>query len=351
MSQTAPPQPQGPTPATVPLDAVGAKVSPRSRAIRRALTSSAAYMSLVLLALIIFFSIERPEAFPTVYNARNILMDVSTLMVMATGMTFVMVAGGFDLSIGSVLVFSGVLSAKAMEWMGTDNTWTVVVGLLVALGGGLGWGLFNGLCITRLRVPALITTLGSLGAALGCAHLITGGADVRDVPLTLINVSTGTLFTLSWIIWIAAGVTLVGGLVLALTRFGRHTYVIGSNPEAGRRAGINVDRHLLALYMMSGTLAGLAGWLSLTRFATTTIAGHSTDALQVITGVVLGGTSLFGGVGTIIGTVVGIFIPSVLNNGFIVMNVQPFWQEVAIGLILIAAVYIDQLKRRRRDRG
>jgi len=136
----------------------------------------------------------------------------------------------------------------------------------------------------------------------------------------------------------------------ALTRFGRHTYVIGSNPEAGRRAGINVDRHLLALYMMSGTLAGLAGWLSLTRFATTTIAGHASDALQVITGVVLGGTSLFGGIGTIVGTVIGMFIPAVLQNGFIVTNVEPFWQEVAIGFILIAAVYIDQLKRRSRER-
>jgi ribose transport system permease protein len=104
------------------------------------------------------------------------------------------------------------------------------------------------------------------------------------------------------------------------------------------------------LYALSGAAAGLAGMLSLTRFATTTIAGHGTDALQVITAVVLGGTSLFGGVGTVIGTVVGVFIPSVLNNGFVVMNVEPFWQEVAIGFILIAAVYIDQLKRRSRDR-
>jgi ribose transport system permease protein len=142
----------------------------------------------------------------------------------------------------------------------------------------------------------------------------------------------------------------VGGLVLHFTRFGRHTYVIGSNAEAARRAGIDVDRHLMWLYAISGAAAGLAGMLSLTRFATTTIAGHGTDALQVITAVVLGGTSLFGGVGTVIGTVVGVFIPSVLNNGFVVMNVEPFWQEVAIGFILIAAVYIDQLKRRSRDR-
>jgi len=322
----------------------------RQKAWRRALGQSPVWMGGVLLVLVVVFSILEPSAFPTADNFRNILMDAAVLMVMAVGMTFVMVAGGFDLSIGSVLVFSGVIGVKAMEAMGTDNGLTVLVGLLASCVAGLGWGVFNGLCITKLRVPALITTLGSLGAALGIARLITNGNDVRGVPLSLIDVSVGTFLTLSWIIWVAAVVTLIGGLVLALTRFGRHTYVIGSNAEAARRAGINVDRHLLKLYALSGLLAGLAGMLSLTRFATTTIAGHSTDALQVITGVVLGGTSLFGGIGSIVGTVVGMFIPSVLQNGFIVTNVEPFWQEVAIGFILIAAVYIDQLKRRSRER-
>jgi ribose transport system permease protein len=322
----------------------------RQAAWRRALNQSPVWMGGVLLVLVFVFSILEPDAFPTVENFRNDLMDAAVLMVMAVGMTFVMVAGGFDLSIGSVLVFSGVCGVKAMEALGTDNALTVVVGLVVSMVAGLAWGLFNGFCITRLRVPALITTLGSLGAALGIARLMTHGNDVRGVPLTLINVSTGTFLTLSWIIWVAVVVTVIGGLVLGLTRFGRHTYIIGSNAEAARRAGINVDRHLLKLYALSGLLAGLAGMLSLTRFATTTISGHSSDALQVITGVVLGGTSLFGGIGSIIGTVVGMFIPTVLQNGFIVTDVEPFWQEVAIGFILIAAVYIDQLKRRSRER-
>jgi ribose transport system permease protein len=317
---------------------------------RRALNQSPVWMGGVLLVLIVVFSILEPTAFPTVDNFRNVLMDAAVLMVMAVGMTFVMVAGGFDLSIGSVLVFAGVCGVKAMEALGTDNALTVVVGLVVSLAAGLLWGVFNGICITKLRVPALITTLGSLGAALGIARLMTHGNDVRGVPLSLINVSTGGFLTLNWIIWVALVVTLIGAFVLGTTRFGRHTYVIGSNAEAARRAGINVDRHLLKLYALSGLLAGLAGMLSLTRFATTTISGHSTDALQVITGVVLGGTSLFGGIGTIIGTVVGMFIPTVLQNGFIVTNVEPFWQEVAIGFILIAAVYIDQLKRRSRER-
>jgi ribose transport system permease protein len=322
----------------------------RQSALRRALGQSPLWMGGVLLVLVLVFGSLESEAFPTMDNFRNILMDASVLMVMAVGMTFVMVAGGFDLSIGSVLVFAGVCGVKAMEALGTDNGLTVLVGLLASMAGGLAWGVFNGWAITKLRVPALITTLGTLGAALGIARLITNGNDVRGVPLSLINVSTGGFLGFSWIIWVAAVVTIVGGLVLATTRFGRHTYVIGSNAEAARRAGIDVDRHLLKLYALSGLLAGLAGMLSLTRFATTTIAGHSTDALQVITGVVLGGTSLFGGIGSMIGTVVGMFIPTVLQNGFIVTNVEPFWQEVAIGFILIAAVYIDQLKRRSRER-
>jgi len=321
----------------------------RQSAFRRLLQTSPAYMSGVLLVLILIFSAIDP-AFHSTSNFRNILTDASILLVMAVGMTYVMVAAGFDLSIGSVLVFSGVVGIKAMVALGTDNALTVLVGLVVSCLGGLSWGIFNGLCITKLRVPALITTLGSLGAALGIARLITHGNDVRGVPLSLINVSTGGFLTLNWIIWVALVVTLIGAFVLGTTRFGRHTYVIGSNAEAARRAGINVDRHLLKLYALSGLLAGLAGMLSLTRFATTTISGHSSDALQVITGVVLGGTSLFGGIGTIVGTVVGMFIPTVLQNGFIVTNVEPFWQEVAIGFILIAAVYIDQLKRRSRER-
>jgi ribose transport system permease protein len=308
----------------------------RQSALKRFVQTSPAYMSAVLLALIIVFSL-LDSAFATTSNFRNILTDASVLLVMAVGMTYVMVAAGFDLSIGSVLVFSGVIGIKVMVAMGTDNALTVIVGLVASLVAGLVWGVFNGLCITRLRVPALITTLGSLGAALG-------------MPLTLINVSSGRFLGLSWIVWVAVLVTLVGGLVLHYTRFGRWTYIIGSNAEAARRAGINVDNHLLKLYALSGTLAGLAGMLSLTRFATTTIAGHSTDALQVITGVVLGGTSLFGGIGTVIGTVIGMFIPAVLQNGFIVIDVEPFWQEVAIGFILIAAVYLDQLKRRSRER-
>ena len=153
-----------------------------------------------------------------------------------------------------------------------------------------------------------------------------------------------------WLVIVALLVTLVAGITLRYTRFGRYTVAIGSNHEAARRTGINVDRHLLKVYAMAGVLSGLAGILSLARFANTTIQGHDTDNLQSIAAVVIGGTSLFGGIGTIFGTLVGVFIPTVLQNGFVILRIQPFWQEAAVGGVLIAAVYVDQLKRRTRNR-
>ena len=316
----------------------------------RLLQATGFYLLGVILVMVVIFSAIRPDAFPTLTNTRNILTDVSILLVMAVGITYVMVAAGFDLSIGSVLVFAGVLSAKVMAGVGGDGWPVVVLGLVVAVLAGAAWGVFNGVVITVFEVPALITTLGTMGAALGIARLITDGNDIRTVPLSMIHFSIDEVLGLPWIVWIAAVIAVVGGVVLHVTRFGRRTYVIGSNAEAARRGGVNVNAHLIKLYALSGTLAGFAGFLSLIRFSTTTMAGHSTDALQVITGVVLGGTSLFGGVGTVAGTVVGMFVSAVLNNGLIVIDVEPFWQEVAIGFILIVAVYIDQRRRRRRSR-
>jgi ribose transport system permease protein len=327
-----------------------AQSQPPTPLLRRYAATPAFYMAVVLVLLIAFFSAVRPATFPSVFNARNILLDASTLLVVSTGMTYVMIAGGFDLSVGSVLVFAGVAAAQVMDAVGGNGIGIVLLGLIAALAAGLAWGLFNGFCVAYLRVPPLITTLGSMGAALGIADLMTGGNDIRTVPDGLIAVGSSDVGGIPVIVVIAAVVTLIGGIWLHMTRFGTYTYIVGSNAEAGRRAGINVPRHLLILYGLSGLLAGLAGILSLGRFATTTIEGHTMEPLQSITAVVLGGTSLFGGMGSAFGTVIGVFLPAVLENGFVIMDVQPFWQAVVIGFVVIAAVYLDQLARRRRER-
>jgi ribose transport system permease protein len=315
---------------------------------QRLATGSTTWIILILAAMIVVFAVAEPDSFATVNNARNLATNAAILLVIAVGMTFVIITAGIDLSVGSVLVFSGVVSAKAMNGLG-GNGWDVIaIGLLVALGCGLAWGVLNGLLITKAHVPSLIVTLGTLGMALGLAQIITGGVDVREVPARLvISIGVGRVFDqVPWLVAIAGAVAIVFGIWLALTRFGRHTYAIGSNDEAARRAGINVDRHLIMVYGLSGTLAGLAGFMSLARFATTTIGGHSTDNLQAIAAIVIGGTSLFGGIGTILGTVFGVFIPAVLQNGFVIVGLQPFWQQVAVGAVLIIAVYLDQLRRR-----
>jgi ribose transport system permease protein len=319
---------------------------------QRIATGSTTWIILILAAMLVVFSVLEPESFATVNNFRNLATNAAILLVISVGMTFVIITAGIDLSVGAVLVFAGVVSAKAMNGMGGEGAGVLLVGLVVALAAGAGWGVLNGLLITKARVPPLIVTLGTLGMALGLSLIITNGVDIREVPPKLVtSIGVGRLGgEIPWLVVIAAGVAVVFAVLLASTRFGRHTYAIGSNEEAARRAGIAVDRHLILVYGISGLLSGLAGYMSLARFATTTLGGHATDNLQAIAAVVLGGTSLFGGVGTVLGTVVGVFIPAVLQNGFVITGVEPFWRDVAVGAVLIAAVYLDQLRRRTQYR-
>jgi ribose transport system permease protein len=319
---------------------------------KQLITGSSTSIVLIFIGLIVVFSALKFNEFFSVSNGRNIGTDAAVLLVLATGLTYVIITAGIDLSVGSVLVFSGVVSAKVMNAVGGDNWGTIVVGLVVAVAGGCAWGVLNGFLVTKARIPSFIVTLGTLGMALGSALLITGGVDERDVPFKLITtIGSGKLFDqIPYLVLIAVAVALVFGIILSQTRFGRYTYAIGSNAEGVRRTGVDVDRHLIKVYALGGTLAGLAGFMSLARFGTTSIGGHSTDNLDAIAGIVIGGTSLFGGVGTILGTVVGVFIPAVLRNGFVIVGVQPFWQQVAVGAVLIAAVYFDQLRRARYAR-
>ncbi len=314
---------------------------------------------LVLAAIVAVFMTLAPNNFGNLENFRQISQNAAILAVLGVGMTFVIVTSGIDLSVGSVLVFSGVVAAKVMIWMGpADGTggqgWGVAAaGIAAAVLSGLAWGLLNGVLIAKAKIPPLIVTLGTLGAALGLAQILTDGVDLRTVP-TVMQDSIGygnAVGRLPIIVVIAVVVIVIGVVVLHLTRFGRYTYAIGSNEEAARRVGVRVDRHLIFVYALSGTLAGFAGALSLAQFGTTAIAGQSQTNLNVIAAVVIGGTSLFGGVGSIFGTVVGLFIPAVLQNGFVIVGVQPFWQQVAVGAVLVAAVYVDQSRRAAAQRG
>jgi ribose transport system permease protein len=316
--------------------------------LRRLLRVQSFQIVLVLAAIFLVFTALAPDVFPGWGNVRQVIQNVSILAVLGIGMTFVIITSGIDLSIGSVLVFSGVVAAKAMQAMGGDGWGIAIIGIALSVVTGIAWGVLNGVLIAKAKVPPLIVTLGSLGAALGLAQVITGGVDIRIVPAVLTDtIGYGNVpgTTIPIISVIALAFLLVFGVLLHKTRFGLHTYAVGSNEEAARRVGVKVDRQLITIYGLSGALAGVAGILSLAQYSTTAIAGQSNTNLNVIAAVVIGGTSLFGGIGTIFGTVVGLFIPAILQNGFVIVGVQPFWQQVAVGVVLVAAVLIDQRRR------
>jgi ribose transport system permease protein len=326
---------------------------PVAHRLRDGVRAQALQIVLVWLAIVIVFSVLSPTAFFDSNNFRNIAISVSILAVLGVGTTFIIITGGIDLSMGSVLVFSGVVSSMAMERIGDGQGWGVaVVGIAVALGSGLGWGLLNGVLVAKAKVPPMIVTLGTFGAALGLAQVLTGGIDLRAAPDELVDtIGFGDVLGIPSLVLVAT-VVVVGGIVtLHLTRFGLHTAAVGSNAEGCRRVGINVDRQLIKVYALAGLLAGVAGLLNLTFFRSTTIAGHSLTNLDVIAGVVIGGTSLFGGVGTVFGTVIGLLIPATLRNGFVILGVEPYWQQVVVGAFLVSAVYIDQLRRSAATRG
>lgn len=340
----------------VPADAIDEPAESARARWERRLTRGWIFVLLLILGGI--FTILRPEQFATGYNLSTLAVDAAIMLVLAIGQTFVIITAGIDLSVGSVLVFSSVVGAKLMLALSgaegttygtTDAGWGIIaVGVVAAVAAGAGWGVLNGLLVAFVRIPALIVTLGTMGMALGFARIITGGEDVRAVPEKLVGmVGTGTVAGVPTLIVIGAVVTALAAVVLHMTRFGGRAFAVGSNREAARRAGIPVRSQLLRVYALCGALAGVAGVMSIARFATTTIGGHTTDNLSTISAVVLGGTSLFGGVGGIPGTLVGVFIPITLLNGFVILGVPPFWQTVAMGAVLIIAVFLDQLKRRR----
>jgi ribose transport system permease protein len=306
----------------------------------------------VLVVIVAFFSVAAGGKFFSPSNFSLISQNIAVWAVLGVGMTFVIITSGIDLSIGSVLVFSSVVAAKVMQSIGGNGWGTAAIGILAALITGALWGLLNGFLVAKAKIPPLIVTLGTLSIALGLAQVITGGIDVRSVPEALTDFNTYIkILGIPSLPFVALVVVIIGGIVLHKTRFGRYTYAIGSNEEAARRVGVHVSRHLIMVYALMGMLAGLGAVLALAQFGTTTIAGQSLTNLNVIAAVVIGGTSIFGGEGSIFGTVVGLFIPAVLQAGFVIIGVEPFWQGVAVGLVLIAAVYIDQSRRAAALRG
>ena len=324
-----------------------------SRLLRRTLAAGETWVFAALVILMAVFTIKEPGKFLTLNNLSLNAQTAAPLLLMSIGETFVILTAGIDLSVGFVLVLSGVVAGDFYLSNGGPNASVgiVWVGAILGIASGAGFGALQGVAVAKLKIPPLIATLMGLGVAEGLSYLITGGSDLRAVPNTLVSsIGTGYFAGVQWVIIISFLATLVFGLILAYTRFGRYTYAIGSNPEAALRAGVNVDWHLIKVYALSGLMAGLAGIVNLAYYGTTTISAHPLDNLTVITAVVIGGASLFGGRGSMLGTFIGVFIPALLLSGLNIWPANQFLQYIITGLVLGAAVYLDQIRRRFRER-
>jgi ribose transport system permease protein len=322
------------------------------RAARAAAHSSFFWILVVLIALVCAFTVILPSGtFLTTFNAQTLAGDTSTLLILAAGATLVIVSGGLDLSIGSVMTFSAVISIVVMKEVGgpqlENGTAAAFGGLAAGLASGVAWGALNGILIARHRLPPFVVTLGTLGAALGAARLLSSGTSVGGAPPGLQeHVGLATVFGIPVPFLIALVAVALCGLLLAKTRYGEHNYLIGSNEEAARRGGINIPRHVFTLYVISGATAALAGQVEVARFSVASVStGHTTELIAALAAVVIGGASLAGGVGAMSGTVIGVLIPVVLANGLLIGGIERFWQDIVVGAILIAAVWFDQWRR------
>jgi ribose transport system permease protein len=337
---------------------------PRGR-LASARGSTAFWIGLFLIFIAIAFGVVSAIKYgsPVYLNVANLLaigLNASQVMLLAVGMTFLIGAGHLDLSVGQSLILSSVLAAKVMVGVGGSPTevaegiypnlgLAIVLGVLTAFAVGAFVGLVNGLVVTRLRLSSFIVTLATSGIAYGIALVLTSAANVPYIP-DQIQEGFGGLKLLGFLpapLGLALVIAGVMWLVLRRTRFGMRTLAVGSSREAAIRAGVDVDRHTVKLFVLMGLLVGVAAVVDLARNANTNVVGHQTDNLQAIAAVVLGGTSLFGGVASIGGSVLGTLVPVMLQNGLVIMQVQPFYQFVIVGLILIAAVYFDQRRRER----
>lgn len=296
-----------------------------------------------LIVMFIIFSLASPN-FATFSNVVGILVSTAVTGVLATGTTFIIITGGIDLSVGTVMTFGSVMTGVFITFWGLP----IYIGILGGLAAGALAGLLSGTLVAKLKIPPFIATLGMMMVAEGLNLVISGTKPIYFIQRPVFRkIAMGTVLGIPLSVYIFLGAAFIASLILDRTVFGRYTYALGSNEEAARLSGINVDKWKIAIYTLGGFFSGLAGVLMASRLNSAQPALGSGYEMEAIAAVVIGGASLSGGEGTILGTVIGAFIMSVLTNGLRILSIPQEWQTVIIGSIVILAVYSDILRRRK----
>jgi ribose/xylose/arabinose/galactoside ABC-type transport system permease subunit len=296
---------------------------------------------MLIAVLIAVMTILEPTTFPRAANAAVVLLDTSQTAILACGMMLLMISGMFDLSIGGILAFSGIIAGMAAKDWGLPP----VLAFAIGCGWGAILGAINGVLVTRFNINALIATLATASIYRGGLQLVSG-AGVTNIGHDFTMFGQTKILGIYSPFWFMAVVVLLFAFLVGRTRYFRQAYYIGGNARAAKLSGIDVERTVLSFFVIMGLLAGLAGALLASRLNTAVVLAGNGVELKVITAVVLGGASLSGGVGTIFGAFLGVLFMSLLQNAMIIAGINPFWQLIVVGLVLLLSVGLDQFARK-----
>ena len=296
---------------------------------------------LSLIVLFVALVIASPH-FLTATNLSSVVRQTAVINIMALGMTVVIISGGIDLSVGSILGLGGLVGTMAME-----HGVPILPSILIGVFAGLVCGLLNGILITRLKIAPFIVTLGTLGIFRGTALIISKGLPVHQLPPAFSILGEGTFAGVPYVLLLLVLCAAAVHILLEHTRLGRYAFAIGSSPAAAVYAGVPVAFHTTAVYSIGGLLTGLAGMIEASRLMTGQPTAGQGYELQAIAAVVIGGGSLRGGEGSVVGTLVGAFIMGLLSNGSDLLGISNYVQQVVIGAVIILAVAVDELRKRR----
>lgn len=313
---------------------------------KRLLRARETGIALVVIAMITFLSL-RTDTFFTASNLAVVARQISLSAIIAMGMTLVILTGGIDLSVGSVVAITSVIVGLVMVRMNMPIWLAIIAGIMV----GVVVGLLNGIMIVKTKVPPFIITLGMMGLARGAALVITKGSSISGFPPIYLDIGQGFIFNLIPIpVVIAVVLAIVVHIILSRTSFGRRIYLLGSNEEAALLSGININQMKVAIFTICSALAAAEAVIETSRMATGQPASGSGYELAAIGAVIIGGASLLGGEGTILGTMLGAILLGLITNGLILMGISSYWQQVFSGIIIILAVALDTWRRSQKSK-